>query len=190
MIRKQRIKVKTLNKSILVFAVFIVGICGSTANARTSAEQDVRKAAQKVFEDLKARRYDALYNSLPESSRKRVSRESFATSLRRAEDFYRLERLEIASVRVSGDIAVADTTMFGHILKPIDSEGKVVAQQYLIKEGGSWKVATGDRSLVQRVLALNPEFAKTFPVRQSRVLINRDGRWIDVSALRQSQKER
>ena len=190
MIRKQRMKVKILNKSILVFAAFIVGICGSTANARTSAEQDVRKAAQKVFEDLKARRYDDLYNSLPESSRHRVTRESFASSLKNAEDFYKLDRLEIAAVRVSGDIAVADTTMFGHILKPVDSEGKIVAQQYLVKEGGSWKVATGDRTLVQRFLAQNPEFAKKFPIRPSRVLINRDGRWIDVSAIRQGRRER
>jgi hypothetical protein len=192
-IPKQRVKVKILkilNRSILVFVVFVVGLCGSIVNARTNAEQDVRRATQKVFEDLKAGRYDDLYNSLPESSRKRVSRESFAFSLKKAEDFYKLDRLEIAAVRVSGDLAVADTTMFGHVLTPINSEGKIVAQQYLIKEGGSWKVATGDRTLVQRFLAQNPEFAKKFPIRPSRVLINRDGRWIDVSTLRQGQRER
>jgi hypothetical protein len=187
-IPKQRKKVKILNKSILVFAVFVVGLCGSIVNAWTNAEQDVRRATQRVFEDLKAGRYDDLYNSLPQSSRQRVSRESFASSLKKAEDFYKLDRLEIAAVKVSGDLAVADTTMFGHVLKPINSEGKIVAQQYLIKEGGSWKVATGDRTLVQRFLAQNPQFAKKFPVRPSRVLINRDGRWIDVSTLRQGRK--
>jgi hypothetical protein len=179
---------KILNRSILVFAVFVVGLCGSLVNARTTAEQDVRRATQRVFEDLKAGRYDDLYNSLPESSRQRVSRENFASSLKKAEDFYKLDRLEITSVQVSGDIAVANTTMFGHILKPINSDGKIVAQQYLVKEGGSWKVATGDRALVQRFLAQNPEFAKKFPVRPSRVLINRDGRWIDVSTLRQGRR--
>jgi hypothetical protein len=182
-------KLKILSKLAFSF-VLALALFDSTGNARSNAEQDVRRAAQAVFDNLKAKRYDALYDSLPVSSRNHLTRENFASSLRQAEDFYRLDRLLIGTVRVSGDIAVADTTMFGHILKPVDSEGKIVAQQYLVKEDGAWKVATGDRTLVQRFLAQNPDFAKKFPVRQSKVLINRDGQWIDVTTLGRARRNR
>jgi len=155
----------------------------AAATRPANDEREVRQAAQRVFNDLKQKHYEDLYNSLPESSRKRVTKDRFVTALTRTEDFYRLDRLEIGAIRVSGDFAVADTTMYGHVLKPFDSDGKIIAQQYLVKEGGSWKVATGDRALIQNFLTQNPEFAKKFPVRPSRVLINRDGKWVDVTQM-------
>lgn len=179
-----KIRISLVLCSLLAMAV----LSSTVAFAHSGAEREVRNAARKVFEDLKAHRYADLYHSLPELSRQRVSRESFEASLKRTEELYRLDRIEIGAVHVNGDIAVAETTMFGHVFKPLDSDGKIIAQQYLVKENGVWKVATGDRNLVRRFLSENPEFAKNFPVRQPRVLINRDGQWIDVSSLSQRRR--
>lgn len=174
----------TNTKRVFLILVILTS-CAVTGFARTGEERAVRQAAQHVFDDLKQKRYESLYASLPDSSRARITKERFVSALTNAEGMYRLDRLEIGAVRVSGNFAVAETTMYGHIYKPVESDGKIIAQQYLVKENGSWKVATGDRGLIQKFLAENPEFAKKFPVHPSRILINRDGKWIDVTALRQ-----
>jgi hypothetical protein len=96
---------------------------------------------------------------------------------------YKLDRLEIGKVRVSGDIATVDTVMYGRLLRPVESEGKIVAQQYLVREDGRWRVATGDRATVRRFLDANPKFAKKFPIREPRIYMKRDGRWVDVSKI-------
>jgi hypothetical protein len=163
--------------------MFLVVVCGGVAGAAPGGEKDVRDAAVKVFRNLKDHRYEELYDSLPTTSRQRTTKERFVSALRRSEQFYKLDRLEIGAVRVSGDLAVADTSMYGHVYQPIDSDGKIVAQQYMVKENGAWKVATGDRGLIQRFLSQNPEFAKKFPVRNPKIYIKRDGQWLDVSAL-------
>src|SRR5216684_4526678 len=70
--------------------------------ATPSDVTDVRSALQRIFNQLKQGEYDALYDSLPSSSRSRMSRERFASALQRTRDSYRLERLEIGAVRVAG----------------------------------------------------------------------------------------
>jgi uncharacterized protein YchJ len=90
--------------------------------------------------------------------------------------------LEIGAVRVSGDIASVDTVMYGSVQRPIEAEGKIVAQQYLVREDGQWRVATGDRATVQKFLAANPRFAKKFSIREPQVFVKRDGRWIDLTS--------
>jgi hypothetical protein len=166
-----------------IVLMVLAAVCGGVAGAAPGGETDVRDAAVRVFQNLKDHRYEELYDSLPTSSRQRTTRERFVSALRRSEQFYKLERLEIGAVRVSGDLAVADTSMYGHVYQPIDSDGKIVAQQYMVKENGAWKVATGDPGLIQRFLSQNPEFAKKFPVRNAKIYIKRDGQWLDVSAL-------
>jgi hypothetical protein len=42
-------------------------------------------------------------------------------------------------------------------------------------------VATGDRATVRRFLAANPKFAKKFPIREPRIYMKRDRRWVDVT---------
>jgi hypothetical protein len=94
---------------------------------------------------------------------------------------YRLDRLEVGRVRVSGDHAVVDTVMYGRLLRPAQSDGKIVAQQYLVREDGRWRVATGERATIRSFLSANPKFARKFPIREPRIYMKRDGRWVDVS---------
>lgn len=181
---KMKVKMKNKRVSILLAACALLVVATLPARALLaplSDEAEVRSVAQAVFEQLKSGRYGELYDVLPASSRARISRERFVELLRRSSGTYRLDRMEIGAVRVSGDIAVVDTVMYGSVERPVQAEGKIVAQQYLVREEGRWRVATGDRATVKRFLAANPGFAKRFPIRDPRVYVKRDGRWIDLS---------
>ena len=147
--------------------------------ALASDESDVRGTVQQVFQQLKSRDYGATYDSLPASSRKRISRERFAGALQRAQDRYVLDSISIGSVKVSGNIAVADTELFGRITKPFPAEGKIVVQQYLVREEGKWRVATGDTATIQRFLKANPAFARKFPIRQPRIYVKQNNQWVE-----------
>ena len=151
-----------------------------TESAQASDESDVRAAVQHIFDQLKAGQYEALYDTLPSSSRARISRDRFVTALGNTKNLYQLDRIEIGSPRVSGNIAVVDTTMYAHINKPFDADGKLVVQQYLIREDGQWRVATGDNATVNRFLKSNPAFARKFPIQRPRAFINQNGKWIEV----------
>jgi hypothetical protein len=146
-----------------------------------SEESEVRGVVQQVFQQLQSRDYSALYDSLPSSTRSRMTRERFANALKRAQDRYVLDRINIGAVRVSGNIAVADTELFGRLSQPIQAEGKIVVQQYLVREDGKWRVATGDRQTIQRFLKSNPAFARRFPIRQPRIYVNQNGKWIEFT---------
>ncbi len=186
-------KMKNKRFSILLAAsaLLLVALLPARAlPASPSDETEVRGVAQAVFEQLKAGRYGELYDVLPAASRSRISRERFVDMLRRSGGTYRLDRMEIGAVRVSGDIAVVDTVMYGSVERPIQAEGKIVAQQYLVREEGRWRVATGDRATVRRFLATNPGFAKRFPIRDPRVYVKRDGRWIDLSSTLKAASQR
>lgn len=158
----------------------------ATARAATDAQAEVRGVVRQSFEQLKARQYGELYDVLPSASQRRISRDRFTRALQRTSDMYELERMEIGAVRVSGDIAVVDTTMYGRVSRPVESDGKVVAQQYLVREDGRWRVVVGDRATVQSLLADYPGFTKKYPVRDPRIYVKRDGRWVDVSSLMRS----
>ena len=136
---------------------------------------------ERVFQELKSRNYDTLYEDLPASSRSRLSRERFTNGLRRTQDTYALDRIEIGKVKASGNIATVDTALYGRLLKPFDTEGKIVAQQYLVREDGKWKVATGDNATIRRFLAANPAFARQFPIRPPRVFVKKDGSWVEFT---------
>jgi hypothetical protein len=162
------------------------------AHAATARQSDeVRGLVQTVFEQLKAGRYGELYDVLPNASRSRLTRERFVELLRVAGSMYRLDRLEIGAVRVAGDLAAVDTVMYGSVLRPVQAEGKIVAQQYLVREDGRWRVATGDRATVRRFLAAHPGFAKQFPLKEPRVYVKRDGRWVELTgALKAARRRR
>jgi len=157
----------------------MLGFFASTA--RASAETEVRSAVQQVFQQLQSRDYFALYDSLPSSTRNRMSRERFVNALKRAQDRYVLDRINIGSVRVSGNVAVADTELYGRLAKPLEAEGKIVVQQYLVREDGKWRVATGDSATIQRFLKANPTFARRFPIRQPRIYVKQDGKWVEFN---------
>src|SRR6267142_3131345 len=146
--------------------------------ACASEESDVRAIVQQVFQQLQSRDYGAVYDSLPSSSRTRMSRERFISALKRAQDRYVLDRINIGAVRVAGNIAVADTELYGRISNPFPAEGKIVVQQYVVREDGKWRVATGDNSTIQRFLKSNPAFARKFPIRQPRIYMKQNGKWV------------
>lgn len=166
-------------KAIVSLAIALVSFVPGFASA--SEESDVRSIVQQVFQQLQSRDYGAVYDSLPSTSRTRMSRDRFIGSLKRAQDRYVLDRINIGAVRVSGNIAVADTELYGRISSPFPAEGKIVVQQYLVREGGKWRVATGDSGTIQRFLKTNPGFARKFPIRQPRVYVKQGSNWIEFN---------
>jgi hypothetical protein len=160
------------------------------ARAALTQSDEVRGVVQTVFEQLKAGRYGELYDALPNASRSRLTRQRFVELLSASAGTYRLDRMEVGAVRVSGDLAAVDTVMYGSVQRPLQAEGKIVAQQYLVREDGRWRVATGDRATVRRFLAANPGFAKKFPIREPRVYVKRDGRWVELTAALKAGRRR
>jgi hypothetical protein len=177
-------KIKNLI-SILVIALALTCLPGASgAMTMASAEGDVRTVVQQVFEQLKAGQYSSLYDSLPAASRGRLSRQQFDSMLQKTRSMYQLDRLEVGNVRVANNLAVVDTVMFGRVLRPITAEGKIVVQQYLVREDGRWRVATGDNQTIRRFLAANPAFGKSFALRPARVYMKQNGSWVLVNMSR------
>jgi len=150
---------------------------------KASDQSDVRNTVQSVFEQLKSQNYSALYDLLPGSSRNRMSRDRFVSALQRAQGFYQLDRIEIGAIKVAGNLAVVDTVLYGRVVNPIQAEGKIVVQQYLLREDGKWRVATGDQSTVKKFIAENPGF-KGFRIRQPRVYIKQNDKWMEFNPQR------
>lgn len=171
-----------MKKKSLSFVVIIVLLFSGAAQA--SDASDVRNTVQNVFEQLKSRNYSELYDLLPGSSRNRMSRDRFVSALQRAQDFYELDRLEIGAIKVAGNLAVVDTVLYGRVVAPIQAEGKIVVQQYLLREEGKWRVATGDQSAVKKFLAQNPGFSKGFRIRQPRIYIKQNDKWAEFNPAR------
>lgn len=169
------------NSKIFTGVVSLVLLALASVPAFGSDQTDVKAVVEKVFEQLKSHDYASLYDVLPESSRKRMSKDRFVSALQRAQDFYQLDRLEVGPMKVAGNLAVVDTVLYGRIVSPIQAEGKIAAQQYLIRENGSWRVATGDQSTVRKFLAANPGFAKGFKIRQPRVYVKKDNQWVEFN---------
>jgi hypothetical protein len=174
------VRVMTLAALALVTVGVLSGASRATARA-ASAEAEVRGAVEGAFRQLRAGRYGSLYDALPSSSQRRVSRQQFISELERARGVYELDRLEITSVRVAGDLAVVDANIYGRARTPFEAEGKIVARQYLVREGGRWRVTMGETSTVRPLLAAHPDFARRFPPREPRIFLKRDGRWVEAS---------
>jgi hypothetical protein len=177
-----------LSFSAYVFISAIVLIISSStfgaapkAFPAPSDQSEVRDAVLRIFNQLKAGQYETLYDALPSSSRASISRERFVSALQRSRNFYQLGRIEIGAVRVAGNLAVVDTVMYGRITQPADAEGKLVVQQYLVREDGSWRVATGDRATIDRFLKGNPTFARRFPIKRPRAFIKQNGQWVEFN---------
>jgi hypothetical protein len=171
-----------MNKLASLLTVILVAFLAVSVQA--SDETDVRGTVQQVFQQLKTKDYNSLYEFLPESTRSRMSKQRFSDALRRSQDTYELDRMDVGTVRIAKDLAVVDTVLYGRVVRPIQAEGKIVVQQYLVKEGGKWRVATGDQSTTQRFLDSNPQFAKQFPIKQPRVYVKQDGNWVEFTPKR------
>jgi hypothetical protein len=164
--------------TITYLAIFLFTLCSSATALSLANETEVRDTVQRVFQQLKAKDYDGLYDVLPAASRARISRDRFTAALQRAQNIYSLERMDVGAVKVAGDLAVVDTTLYGRVVVPLETEGKIVVQQYLVREDGRWRVATGDRATVDRFLSANPAFRKRFPIRAPRIYVKQNGEWM------------
>jgi len=153
-------------------------LIGGSRELMASDQSDVRDAVQRVFEQLKARDYGALYDVLPSTQRSRMSRDRFVNALQKTQDFYELDRMDVGAIKVSGNVAVVDTVLYGRVVAPIQAEGKIVVQQYLIREDGKWRVATGDQATVKKFIASSPGFQKGFKLTPLRVYVKQDGKWV------------
>ena len=181
--KKKLMKTWTMNKKMgfrtpAFVLVLGVGFYLMTNVTRASDESEVRSVVQQVFQQLQSKDFGSVYDSLPSSTRNRTSRDRFTTALQRSQDRYILDRINIGAVRVSGNLAVVDTELYGRLAKPIEAEGKIVVQQYLVREDGKWRVATGDNATIQRFLKANTSFARKFPIRQPRIYMKQNGKWV------------
>src|SRR6266478_5656656 len=168
---------RTILSLLLLISGFNLLLSAGAKAATPSDESDVRSAVQRIFDQLKAGQYEALYDSLPSSSRARLSRERLVKGLQGTSNLYQLDRIEIGAPRISGNLAVVDTVMYAHIAPPFDADGKLVVQQYLVREEGGWRVATGDRATIDRFLKSNLAFARRFPIKPPRAYIKQNGKW-------------
>lgn len=175
-----------MTKQVLSIAILILVLTPSIVSA--SDQSDVRATVQNVFDQLKSHNYESLYDLLPGSARNRMSRERFVSALQRAQDFYQLDRMDIGATKIMGNLAVVDTVLYGRVTTPIQAEGKIVVQQYLLREDGKWRVATGDQSTVKKFLAANPGFSKGFRIQQPRVYIKQNDKWIEFNPQRGNRR--
>jgi len=179
---KNKISIFSGRLSVALWLLSLAWSSGVAAPARVaSSETEVRGTIERAFQQLKAGDYNSLYDVLPSASQRRQSRAGFVRALERTRGMYELERLEIGAVRVSGDLGVVDSTVYGRGRAPFAGEAKIVARQYVVREGGRWRVTTGDRATIQPLLAANPSFAKKYPFSQPSLYLKRDGRWVDIS---------
>lgn len=166
-------------KKLLLGFIALTFLISSVTATLASNESEVRATVNKVFQNLKDKNYEALYDTLPANTRSRITRERFSSSLHRTQDSYALDRMDVGKIKVSGNIAVVDTDLYGRLLKPFAMEGKIVVQQYLVREDGKWKVATGDTATIKSFLKSNPAFARQFKIRPARVFVKKDGKWVE-----------
>jgi hypothetical protein len=172
------------NRLCQFFAALLPLVIAATSMvAQSSEETAVRSLVQQVFSQLQSHDYSSVYDSLPSATRTRMSKPRFISALQRAQDRYALDRIDIGKVRVSGNLAVVDTELFGRISQPFAAEGKIVVQQYLVREDGKWRVATGDNGTIQRFLKSNPSFARKFPIRQPRIYVKQNNKWVEFKGV-------
>jgi hypothetical protein len=169
-------------RSIRVGGVWVLGLMllpGVSAFAAPSDQTDVRAAVQRIFDQLKNGEYSSLYDALPSSARTRITREQLVKGLEQSRNTFQLQKIDIGAVSVSGNLAVVDTTMYAHI-NAFNADGKLVVQQYLIKEDGRWKVATGDTATINRFLQSNPAFGKRFPIKRPQAFVYQNNKWVAI----------
>ena len=173
--------------SLYALLLIIALLAGLQIPAQASDESEVRNVVNQVFQQLKSHDYASLYDVLPGSARTRMSRDRFINALQKAQGIYQLDRLEVGTVKVSGNLAVVDTVLYGRVTVPVQTEGKIVVQQYLVREDGKWRVATGDQSTIKKVLAANPGFSKGFRIKQPQIYVKQEGKWVEFMVPRRAR---
>ncbi|MEO7509351.1 MAG: hypothetical protein ABIZ95_19050 [Pyrinomonadaceae bacterium] len=155
---------------LVALVAMVPAVSAVLVGAVPGPEDEVRSVVQRSFQQLKDGQYSELYDGLPAAARKRIARASFVQNLQRSRNLYRLDRIEIGTVKVNGNNATAETVMYGRVLKPNENEGKIVVRQSLVREGGAWHLAVNNTS--------------------PRIYIKRDGRWVEVTKLLKAASKR
>ena len=150
-------------KRNLAILLLLVTVAIPALAKRPSDEADVRASVQGSFQLLKDGKFSALYDSLPSAARRQLNRDRFVRQMQQSRSLYRLDSMDVGTVRVKGNTAYADTTMYGRVLKPSEAEGKIVIRQRLVREDGAWRLAVNTAG--------------------ARIFMKRDGKWIDVTSL-------
>ena len=178
--------------TLSALALLALQLAAPTAHAAPAqnAEEEVRGVVRQAFERLRSGDYGGVYDALPAASQRRVTRERFVEALERARGMFELNSLEIERVSVAGNLAVVDTVLYASMREPIQAEGKIISRQYMVREGGSWRITTGERSTVRPLLAANPTFARQFPPTEPRIYFKRNGRWISIDTLQGSRRRK
>ena len=193
-LRKMLAVIKTTagRVALAVLTIQLVGASAARAGgaAQGGVEGEARAALVLAFERLRAGDYGGVYDALPSASQRRITRARFVEALGRTRGQFELSGMEIERAHVAGDLAVMDTVVYATVRKPVEAEGKIVSRQYMVREGGRWRVTTGDGSTVRPLLAANPAFARQYPATEPRVYLKRDGRWINLSALQGSRRRK
>ena len=180
----------------LFVAVIVFSASGLMSGAAQNDNQskDARATVNKFFLLLKSRSYPALYEFLPSDLQRQVTREQLALSLMRLDSFITIERMEVGRVQAHGDFAVVNTTIYGKLKKPVTlngeeiSEGRVSAQQFLLRESGHWKVVTADNRTQAYFLKRNAEFGKQFQLAQPRFEFKQKDKWTALGKQMKSQQ--
>jgi len=176
-IRRTAPKVIMKRKRIFPSCLGLILLFAISAFAAPSDQTDVRAAVQHIFDQLRNGEYSSLYDALPSAARTRITREQLVRGLEQSKDTFQLQRIDIGTVSVSGNLAVVDTTMYARI-NGLNADGKLVVQQYLIKEDGRWKVATGDTATINRFLQSNPAFGRRFPIKKPQAFVYQNNKWV------------
>lgn len=161
-------------------------IISSGAAQNSNQSKDARAAVNKFFSLLKSRSYPALYDFLPNDLQKQITREQLSLSLKRLETFILIEKMEIVRIQERGDFAIADTTIYGKLIKPMKlpneeiRDGRIQVQQLLLKENGQWKVASADSRTQSSFLKRNPDFNKQFQFNPPKFEFKQNGEWKSV----------
>jgi hypothetical protein len=171
-----------MNRIRPVLLAFLLLFPAFAAPAQPKASTP-RTAVTAFFAALKSHQYDALYDSLPSQFREQLTREQLARSLKRLDGFLAIEKLEIGRLQQRGETAVVDTIIYGRLKQAMKfgevevTEGRVNAQQYLIRENGVWKLATADNRSRGFFLKRNPEFSRQFQLAPPQFEFKQGGKW-------------
>ena len=163
--------------------LILVGLITVSLGTDSSAATTPTAAVKAFFELLKTEKYDALYQHLPTKLQERVSRSEFTASVKRIGDRITLARMDVGKVQQKGNYAVVDTTVYGKLRDPVKirgelvSEGRVHAQQILIKEDKDWKVISADDRVRAFFAREDPKFVKDFKLTPPRFEFKQAGKW-------------
>ncbi len=165
-------------KSKLSIVLLLVALTAGAAAPVTP-----KAAVLTFFNLLKAKQYAALYQFLPNQLQQQISRDQLVKSLSRLDEFILIDRMTIGRVQEQGELAVVDTTIYGRLKRPMEIKGqkidtgRVSVQQLLVKEDGSWRVATADGNTRAAFLKRHPDFDKRFQLSRPEFETKQNGKW-------------